>query len=59
MANTVTETEWKKEWKMTKKQKEIFKGYSLGLLKKVFKFNSTKARETYEFFDKNFGLLTL
>jgi hypothetical protein len=33
MANTVTETEWKKEWKMTKKQKEIFKGYSLGLLK--------------------------
>ena len=59
MANTVTETEWKKEWKMTKKQKEIFKSYALGVLKKVFKFNGTKARETYEFFDKNFGLLTL
>jgi len=28
-------------------------------LKKVFRFNGAKARETYEFFDKNFGLLTL
>jgi hypothetical protein len=59
MANTVTETEWKKEWKLTKKQKEIFKSYALGILKKVFRFNGAKARETYEFFDKNFGLLTL
>ena len=59
MANTVTETEWKEEWKMTKKQKEIFKSYAFGVLKKVFKFNSAKARETYEFFDKNFGLLTV
>ena len=59
IANTVTETEWKKEWKLTKKQKEIFKSYALGILKKVFRFNGAKARETYEFFDKNFGLLTL
>jgi hypothetical protein len=59
MANTVTETEWKKEWKLTKKQKEMFKSYALGILKKVFRFNGSKARETYEFFDKNFGLLTL
>ena len=59
MANTVTETEWKEEWKMTKKQKEIFKSYAFGVLKKVFKFNGAKTRETYEFFDKNFGLLTL
>ena len=59
MANTVTETEWKEEWKMTKKQKEIFMSYAFGVLKKVFKFNGAKTRETYEFFDKNFGLLTL
>jgi hypothetical protein len=59
MANTVTETEWKKEWKLTKKQKEMFKSYALGILKKVFRFNGAKARETYEFFDKNFGLLTI
>ncbi len=59
MANTVTEQAWKKEWKLTKKQKEMFKSYALGILKKVFRFNGAKARETYEFFDKNFGLLTL
>jgi hypothetical protein len=59
MANTVTEQFWKKEWKLTKKQKEMFKSYALGILKKVFRFNGAKARETYEFFDKNFGLLTL
>jgi hypothetical protein len=59
IANTVTEKEWKKEWKLTKKQKEMFKSYALGILKKVFRFNGAKARETYEFFDKNFGLLTL
>lgn len=59
MANTITDTEWKKNWKLTKKQKEMFKSYALGILKKVFRFNGAKARETYEFFDKNFGLLTL
>jgi hypothetical protein len=59
MANTVTEQAWKKEWKLTKKQKEMFKSYALGILKKVFRFNGAKARETYEFFDKNFGLSTL
>lgn len=59
MANTLTETSWKTDWKLTKKQKEIFKSYALGVLKKVFRFNGVKARETYEFFDKNFGLLTL
>jgi hypothetical protein len=59
MANTITEAEWKKEWKLTKKQKEMFKSYAVGILKKVFRFNGAKARETYEFFDKNFGLLTL
>lgn len=59
MGNTITEPEWKKEWKLTKKQKEMFKSYSIGILKKVFRFNGTKARETYEFFDNNFGLLTI
>lgn len=58
MADTLKETEWKKTWKLTKKQKEMLKSYALGILKKVFRFNGAKARETYEFFDKNFGLLT-
>lgn len=59
MANTIVETEWKENWKLTKKQKEMFKSYALGVLKKVFRFNGTKARETYEFFDKNFSLSTI
>lgn len=59
MSNTLTETSWKTDWKLSRKQKEMFKSYALGVLKKVFRFNGAKARETYEFFDKNFGLLTL
>jgi hypothetical protein len=59
MGNTITETSWKTDWKLSKKQKEAFKSYALGVLKKVFKFNGGKARENYEFFDEKFGLLTL
>jgi len=57
MADTITEKDWKKEWKLTYKQKGLFKSYAMGILKKVFRFNTSKARETYEFFDKEFGLL--
>lgn len=56
MADTINEKEWKKEWKLTYKQKALFKSYATGILKKVFRFNTSKARETYEFFDKEFGL---
>ena len=56
MANTVENHNWKIEWKLTKKQKEIFKSYALALLKKVFRFNSIKADATYDFFNQNFGI---
>jgi len=56
MANTINSPNWKTEWKMTEKQKEMFKGYSIRLLKKIFRFNTSKARDTYEFFDDKFGL---
>ena len=56
MADTIHETSWKKDWKLTHKQKTVFKSYATGVLKKVFRFNTSKARETYDFFDKNFGL---
>lgn len=56
MVNTVTESNWKNEWKMNEKQKQMFKLYALRLLKKVFRFNTSKARDTYEFFENNFGL---
>lgn len=56
MSNTIEETKWKEEWKLSKKQKEMFKSYALGVLKKVFRFNTSKARETLTFFEQNFGL---
>ena len=56
MADTIHETSWKNEWKLTESQKKLFKSYATGVLKKVFRFNTSKARETYDFFDKNFGL---
>lgn len=59
MANTLSNLSWKEEWKMTKKQKEMFKSYAFGILKKVFKYNGSKALETYDFFEKKFGLLII
>lgn len=56
MADTIEETEWKKEWKLNLGQKKLFRSYAMTLLKKVFRFNTSKARETYDFFDSNFGL---
>lgn len=56
MSDTIHESSWKKDWKLTHKQKTMFKSYATGVLKKVFRFNTSKARETYDFFDKNFGL---
>lgn len=56
MADTLKEPEWKKEWKLNERQKILFKSYAMGILKKVFRFNTAKARETYEFFKNEFGL---
>ncbi len=56
MSDTDKDEGWKSNWRMTKKQKEMFKSYSVGILKKVFRFNTSKALSTYEFFNKEFGL---
>jgi hypothetical protein len=58
MINTIDEIDWKNEWRLNSKQKILFKSYAIGLLKKVFRFNASKARETYEFFNTKFGLQT-
>lgn len=56
MADTIHEPNWKTEWKLNSKQKTLFKSYATGILKKVFRFNTSKARETLQFFESNFGL---
>lgn len=59
MADTTVNENWKNDWKLNDIQKEIFKSYTLSILKKVFRFNSTKANSTYEFFNEKFGLSKL
>jgi hypothetical protein len=56
MADTIYETSWKQDWKLRENQKKLFKSYATEVLKKVFRFNTNKARETYDFFNTNFGL---
>ena len=40
----------------TNEQFEEFRRYSIPLLKKVFKFNKSKAESTFEWFNLQFGL---
>jgi hypothetical protein len=47
---------WYHQWTMTSKQHELFKAYAIPLLKKIFKFNKTKAETTFAWFDLQFGL---
>ena len=47
---------WRQEWYITEEQYNQFKRYAIPLLKKVFKYNRTKAEATLEFFNSQFGL---
>ena len=48
--------EWYDKWTMTTEQHEVFKAYALPLIKKVFKCNKSKAENTFDWFDLQFGL---
>jgi hypothetical protein len=41
---------------LTEEQFEEFRRYAIPLLKKVFKFNKSKAESTFEWFNLQFGL---
>lgn len=43
---------------MTEQQQEEFKHYAIPLLKKIFKFNKSKAEQTFDWFSLQFGLRT-
>lgn len=47
---------WFYNFTMTPKQHELFKSYAIPLLRKVFKFNKTKAERTFQWFDLGYGL---
>ena len=47
---------WYFNWTMTTAQHEEFRKYAVPLLKKVFKFNKSKAEQTFGWFNLQFGL---
>lgn len=51
-----TDEKWFSNNTMTPKQHEEFKAYAIPLLKKVFKFNKSKAEQTFSWFDLSYGL---
>ena len=48
--------EWYSKWTMTEEQHETFKAYALPLIKKVFKCNKSRAENTFQWWDLQFGL---
>lgn len=53
--NDTIDSNWE-DWTITEKQYDTFKIYSIKTLKKVFKFNTTKAKNTFDWFYRHFGL---
>jgi hypothetical protein len=47
---------WYSNNTMTEEQHEEFKRYAIPLLKKIFKFNKSRAEQTFSWFDLQFGL---
>jgi succinate dehydrogenase flavin-adding protein (antitoxin of CptAB toxin-antitoxin module) len=56
LVDTLDDDMWYFNWTMTQKQHEEFKAYAMPLLKKIFKFNKSRAEETFGWFDLQFGL---
>lgn len=57
--DALKDPEWYNTWTMTSEQHNEFKAYAVPLLKKVFKFNTGKANNTFEWFKVQFGLRIL
>ncbi len=56
MFEAMQNPDWFHEWTMTTEQYEKLKVYAIPLLKKVFKFNTNKAKSTFDFFMLQYGL---
>ncbi len=56
MFEAMQNPDWFHEWTMTTEQYEEFRKYAIPLLKKIFKFNTNKAKETFNFFNLQYGL---
>lgn len=56
LMDTLDDDQWYFNFTMTREQHLAFKKYALRLIKKVFKCNTTKALDTFEWFHENLGL---
>jgi len=56
MMDTLDDDKWYFNITMTTEQHEEFKKYSIKLIKKVFKCNTTRAKSTFDWFNLAFGL---
>ncbi len=56
MADAQKDDMWFFNWTLTEEQHEEFETYALALIKKVFKCNRAKAKQTFAWFDLEFGL---
>ena len=56
MIDTLDDMEWYSNITMTKVQHEEFRLYSIKLIKKIYKVNTSKATEIFNWFDLAYGL---
>ena len=57
--DAIMDETWIVGWSLTPEQHAQFKAYAIPLLKKVFKCNTNKAKDTFEWFMMQFGLQVL
>ena len=57
LVDTLDDDKWYFNWTITREEHAMFKRYAIRTLKKVFKFNTTKANETFNWFYEQFGLI--
>lgn len=50
---------WRREWSMSTEDFENFESYAIPLIKKVYKCNKKKAKNTFDWFQQNYGLTIL
>lgn len=56
LVDTLDDDKWYFNWTMTSEQRIEFNRYAIRTMKKVFKFNTTKAKLCLEWFNEQFGL---
>jgi len=56
LVDTLDDDKWYFNWTMTNEQRSEFNKYAIKTMKKVFKFNTTKAKENLSWFNDQFGL---